>query len=104
MRAACWGQKVITVLPELVQERNQLAMMRLQKNIGELQKMIGAQKPYLENLETTSLRQGGTVQRFIFRFGKIDHGSLTQNSPMNDRSPLHFCHGEISLKLIDMFA
>lgn len=39
------GQKVITVLPELVQERNQLAMMRLQKNIGELQQIIGAQKP-----------------------------------------------------------
>lgn len=39
------GQKVITVLPELVQERNQLAMMRLQQNIGELQKIIGAQKP-----------------------------------------------------------
>lgn len=36
------GQKVITVLPELVQERNQLAMMRLQKNIGELQQVIGA--------------------------------------------------------------
>lgn len=35
------GQKVITVLPELVQERNQLAMMRLQQNIGELQKIIG---------------------------------------------------------------
>lgn len=39
------GQKVITVLPELVQERNQLAMMRLQKNIGELQQIIGVQKP-----------------------------------------------------------
>lgn len=39
------GQKVITVLPELVQQRNQLAMMRLQQNIGELQKIIGAQKP-----------------------------------------------------------
>ncbi len=39
------GQKVITVLPELVQERNQLAMMRLQQNIGELQQIIGAQKP-----------------------------------------------------------
>ena len=39
------GQKVITVLPELVQERNQLAMMRLQKNIGELQQIIAAQKP-----------------------------------------------------------
>ncbi len=38
------GQKVITVLPELVQERNQLAMMRLQQNIGELQKIIGEQK------------------------------------------------------------
>lgn len=36
------GQKVITVLPELVQERNQLAMMRLQQNIGELQQIIGA--------------------------------------------------------------
>ena len=39
------GQKVITVLPELVQERNQLAMIRLQQNIGELQKIIGTQKP-----------------------------------------------------------
>lgn len=39
------GQKVITVLPELVKERNQLAMMRLQQNIGELQQIIGAQKP-----------------------------------------------------------
>jgi len=38
------GQKVIKVLPELVQERNQLAMMRLQQNIGELQKIIGEQK------------------------------------------------------------
>ena len=36
------GQKVITVLPELVQQRNQLAMMRLQQNIGELQQIIGA--------------------------------------------------------------
>jgi uncharacterized protein len=35
------GQKVITVLPELVQQRNQLAMMRLQQNIGELQQIIG---------------------------------------------------------------
>ena len=39
------GQKVITVLPQLVQERNQLAMMRLQQNIGELQKIVGAQQP-----------------------------------------------------------
>ena len=37
------GQKVITVLPELVKERNQLAMTRLQKNIGELQQIVGAQ-------------------------------------------------------------
>ena len=34
------GQKVITALPQLVQQRNQLAMQRLQKNIGELQKII----------------------------------------------------------------
>jgi hypothetical protein len=34
------GQKVITVVPELVQERNQLAMQRLQQHIGELQKMV----------------------------------------------------------------
>jgi len=39
------GQKVITVLPQLVQQRNQLAMTRLQQNIGELQQIIGAQKP-----------------------------------------------------------
>ncbi|UCB54486.1 MAG: DUF2059 domain-containing protein [Thiotrichales bacterium] len=35
------GQKVITALPGLVQERNQLAMMRLQQNIGELQQIVG---------------------------------------------------------------
>ena len=34
------GQKVITALPGLVQERNQLAMMRLQQNIGELEQII----------------------------------------------------------------
>jgi hypothetical protein len=34
------GQKVITQLPLLVQERNQLAMQRLQANIGELQRVI----------------------------------------------------------------
>ena len=39
------GQKVITVLPELVKERNQLAMIRIQQNIGELQQIIGKQKP-----------------------------------------------------------
>lgn len=34
------GQKVIKVVPELVQQRNQLAMQRLQQNISELQKII----------------------------------------------------------------
>ena len=34
------GQKVIKVVPELVQQRNQLAMQRLQQNIGELQQII----------------------------------------------------------------
>ncbi len=34
------GQKVIEQLPQLVQERNQLAMQRLQANIGELQRII----------------------------------------------------------------
>ncbi len=36
------GQKVLERLPELVQQRNQLAMQRLQEHIGELQQMIGA--------------------------------------------------------------
>ena len=35
------GQKVINELPGLVQQRNQLAMTRLQQNIGELQQIIG---------------------------------------------------------------
>ena len=34
------GQKVINEVPELVQQRNQLAMQRLQKNIAELQQII----------------------------------------------------------------
>ena len=34
------GQKVITILPQLVQDRNKLAMMRLQQNIGELQQIM----------------------------------------------------------------
>ena len=34
------GQKVITLVPQLVQERNRLAMQRLQNNIGELQKIV----------------------------------------------------------------
>ena len=39
------GQKVITVLPELVKERNQLAAQRLQQNIGELQQLIAPGQP-----------------------------------------------------------
>jgi len=39
------GQKVINVLPELVQERNQLAMLRIQQNIDELQQTISAELP-----------------------------------------------------------
>jgi len=35
------GQKVLQRLPELVQQRNQLAMQRLQEHIGELQQDIG---------------------------------------------------------------
>lgn len=34
------GQKVITIVPELVQQRNMLAMQRLQANIGELRAAI----------------------------------------------------------------
>jgi hypothetical protein len=34
------GQKVINILPQLVQQRNQLAMQRLQQHIGELQSII----------------------------------------------------------------
>jgi len=34
------GQKVITEMPKLVQQRNQLAMKRLQKNVGELKKIL----------------------------------------------------------------
>ena len=36
------GQKVITIVPQLVQERNQLAMQRLQRNIEELQGIMSA--------------------------------------------------------------
>ena len=40
------GQKVLNSLPELVAQRNQLAMSRMQQNIGELQKLISqAQNP-----------------------------------------------------------
>jgi hypothetical protein len=34
------GQKVITVVPQLVQQRNQLAMSRLQQHIGELRELV----------------------------------------------------------------
>ena len=34
------GQKVLQRLPELVRQRNQLAMQRLQEHIGELQQEI----------------------------------------------------------------
>jgi hypothetical protein len=41
------GQKVITIVPELVQDRNKLAMMRLQQNIGELQQIMSeGQSPH----------------------------------------------------------
>lgn len=39
------GQKVITIVPQLVQERNRLAMQRLQENIGELQAIMSAGQP-----------------------------------------------------------
>ena len=35
------GQRVINDVPPLVQRRNQLAMQRMQENIGELQKLVG---------------------------------------------------------------
>ena len=41
------GQKVINTVPQLVQERNRLAMQRLQQNIGELQQIMSAgQSPH----------------------------------------------------------
>ena len=41
------GQKVITIVPQLVQNRNQLAMQRLQQNIGELQQIMSeGQSPH----------------------------------------------------------
>ena len=39
------GQKVIVIVPQLVQERNRLAMQRLQENIGELQAILSDDKP-----------------------------------------------------------
>jgi hypothetical protein len=38
------GQKVLQRMPELVQQRNQLAMQRLQQHIDELRQEIGAGK------------------------------------------------------------
>jgi hypothetical protein len=40
------GQKVITIVPQLVQERNRLAMQRLQQNIGELQQIMSGGSPH----------------------------------------------------------
>ena len=40
------GQKVIVIVPQLVQERNRLAMQRLQQNVGELQKIMSADQPH----------------------------------------------------------
>jgi len=40
------GQKVIVIVPQLVQERNRLAMQRLQENIGELQEIMSADQPH----------------------------------------------------------
>ena len=40
------GQKVITIVPQLVQDRNRLAMHRLQQNIGELQQIMSAGQPH----------------------------------------------------------
>jgi hypothetical protein len=37
------GQKVLEQMPELVQRRNQLAMQRLRKHIGELQEAIASE-------------------------------------------------------------
>jgi hypothetical protein len=39
------GQKVIVIVPQLVQERNRLSMQRLQENIGELQAILSDDKP-----------------------------------------------------------
>jgi len=40
------GQKVITLVPQLVQERNRLSMQRLQQNVGELQEIMSADQPH----------------------------------------------------------
>ena len=40
------GQKVIVIVPQLVQERNRLSMQRLQENVGELQAIMSAGQPH----------------------------------------------------------
>ena len=40
------GQKVIVIVPQLVQERNRLSMQRLQQNIAELQAIMSAGDPH----------------------------------------------------------
>ena len=40
------GQKVIVIVPQLVQERNRLAMQRLQENVGELQQIMSSGNPH----------------------------------------------------------
>ena len=40
------GQKVIVIVPQLVQERNRLSMQRLQQNIGELQAIMSGGDPH----------------------------------------------------------
>ena len=40
------GQKVIVIVPQLVQERNRQAMQRLQQNIGKLQAIMSAGQPH----------------------------------------------------------
>jgi hypothetical protein len=40
------GQKVIVIVPQLVQERNRLAMQRLQENVGELQAIMSGGDPH----------------------------------------------------------
>jgi len=40
------GQKVIVIVPQLVQERNRLSMQRLQENVGELQKIMSTDNPH----------------------------------------------------------
>ena len=38
------GQKVITIVPQLVQQRNRLAMQQLQQHAGELQEILSTEQ------------------------------------------------------------